>query len=483
MDAARIADRPGTRPPQQWRFAVVALPLPYTALSGNKTAAVGLCLQVRGSGHRAQDGPALYRTRPAAVAPTLDEAAFPRFPHEAAAAHHALGKIAHAISFLLACPSGHLVFFPPRSHSQEHRPFHRRNEAPYLREWLEYHLLIGFDAFFILNDGSDDDTQCVLDSYADAGVLWRLPGDVVEGGAAQRLDQGRVFDTCVDYLKSHPDRFDPSRTWMMTHDTDEFVFLKPESNVTSVHEAVTALSRSRPLARSLEVPRLMFGSSGREYYDREELVTERFTQRMDERRWHDFKSISLVANMAQPGEDKVRCHNTHRHTVADLPAPKNETTSGLIGCSETRAGGRATLKAAPPVDRPEHLYLAAKETGEVAVIMHYIFKSRQEFYHRICNSDFSDKYYRCPTCSPETYFDERNDNPRGRKGVEYANDRTDKSMAPLVARTKERMARTGVGASCNVTPALQSLDDYRRCFHRIKPSTEATQSTNKPTKA
>lgn len=365
------------------------------------------------------------------------------------------------------------VLFPSRT-PHASATFDRSNEAPYLREWLEYHLLIGFDAFFILNDGSDDDTQCILDAYAEAGIVWRLPTDVEaesrgEGvdetprAKPRRLGQDLVFDTCVDYLKSHPDRFEPSRTWMMTHDTDEFVFLAPEEGVASIHEAVTALSRSNPRARSMEVPRLLFGSSGHDYYEGG-LVTERFTRRQRDGKAHAAKSISLVASMAQRGEDGMRCHNTHKHTVVDLP-PKNETTRSAAGCSAIASDGRVVSTSDVFGSRTEHLYLTGKDVGEVAVLMHYMVKSRQEFYRRICDSGFSGKYYKCPTCSPETYFNDT---------AAYANDSADERMAPLVARTKERMTRTSVGASCSATPTLQSLDHYRRCFERIKPAVEAT---------
>jgi hypothetical protein len=41
-----------------------------------------------------------------------------------------------------------------------------KDEAPYLAEWIEHHKLIGFDSILLYNDGSTDDTQCILDAYA-----------------------------------------------------------------------------------------------------------------------------------------------------------------------------------------------------------------------------------------------------------------------------------------------------------------------------
>lgn len=46
-----------------------------------------------------------------------------------------------------------------------------QNEAPYLREWIEYHRLIGVDHFWLYNDNSKDDWNSVLQPYIDEGVV------------------------------------------------------------------------------------------------------------------------------------------------------------------------------------------------------------------------------------------------------------------------------------------------------------------------
>lgn len=37
-----------------------------------------------------------------------------------------------------------------------------KNEAPFLKEWLDYHLTIGVDHFYLYNNNSDDDFKRVL---------------------------------------------------------------------------------------------------------------------------------------------------------------------------------------------------------------------------------------------------------------------------------------------------------------------------------
>lgn len=98
-----------------------------------------------------------------------------------------------------------------------HRPpqYRRRNEAPYLHEWIEYHRMIGFEAFLLMNDNSTDDTQCILDAYAEKGIVIRMPEDYEESKGDLERDNDNVFDACTRYLTSKPERFDPDRTWMM----------------------------------------------------------------------------------------------------------------------------------------------------------------------------------------------------------------------------------------------------------------------------
>lgn len=46
-----------------------------------------------------------------------------------------------------------------------------RNEAPYLREWIDYHLSQGVDYLYLTNDGSSDNWEEVLKPYAALGLL------------------------------------------------------------------------------------------------------------------------------------------------------------------------------------------------------------------------------------------------------------------------------------------------------------------------
>lgn len=44
-----------------------------------------------------------------------------------------------------------------------------KNEAPYLREWIEYHLIVGIEHFYLYNNNSEDNFEEVLRPYIEKG--------------------------------------------------------------------------------------------------------------------------------------------------------------------------------------------------------------------------------------------------------------------------------------------------------------------------
>ena len=46
-----------------------------------------------------------------------------------------------------------------------------QNEAPYLKEWLDYHLHVVVEHFWLYNNESQDDFRPILQPYIDAGIV------------------------------------------------------------------------------------------------------------------------------------------------------------------------------------------------------------------------------------------------------------------------------------------------------------------------
>ena len=95
-----------------------------------------------------------------------------------------------------------------------------RDEAPYLREWIEFHRVVGAERFFLYNNLSVDDYLKELAGYIDAGV-------VVLKDWPEEPGQYGAYSHC---LQEH--RRD-SR-WIAFLDIDEFLFSPTTQSVPAV---------------------------------------------------------------------------------------------------------------------------------------------------------------------------------------------------------------------------------------------------------
>src|SRR5438309_11534779 len=115
------------------------------------------------------------------------------------------------------------------------------NEAFYLREWIEFHRLVGVERFFLYDNESTDDHLEVLGPYIEDGmvVLHQWP---------MRPGQLPAYNHC---LAKHGDE---SR-WIAFLDLDEFLFsptLRPLPELLAEYEQHPAVV----------VNWMMFGTSG-----------------------------------------------------------------------------------------------------------------------------------------------------------------------------------------------------------------------------
>lgn len=83
------------------------------------------------------------------------------------------------------------------------------NESPYMKEWIEFHKMIGVDHFYLYNNMSTDDYQSVLDPYIEEGIVTLIDWNVPHGQISAYWD-------CVRRIRGE------SR-WVGFIDLDEFV--------------------------------------------------------------------------------------------------------------------------------------------------------------------------------------------------------------------------------------------------------------------
>lgn len=117
-----------------------------------------------------------------------------------------------------------------------------RDEAPYLREWVMFHHIVGVERFYLYNHASADDHRAALEPFVEADLVdLRDWPDVV-------APQHSIYDDC---LREHREE---SR-WIAFLDLDEFLFSpsrQPLPEVLSEYERWPAVG----------VNWVMFGTSG-----------------------------------------------------------------------------------------------------------------------------------------------------------------------------------------------------------------------------
>jgi hypothetical protein len=124
-----------------------------------------------------------------------------------------------------------------------------RDHAAYLREWIEFHRLVGADRFFLYDNESADEHAEVLSPYVERGIVevheWPSP-------ASERQNQywglRGAFDDC---LARHRD----DSRWIAFIDVDEFLFSPTGRTLPDALRGFEQFS-------GVEVSSLGFGPSG-----------------------------------------------------------------------------------------------------------------------------------------------------------------------------------------------------------------------------
>lgn len=206
-----------------------------------------------------------------------------------------------------------------------------KNEGPYFKEWLDWHISQGVEKFYIYDNESTDCTREVLAPYIESGVVEYIyyPG---------YRRQIAAYDDCID---RH--RFDTR--WLAFIDLDEFIVPLRDSSIT---EFLTGFENS-PV---VEINWLIYGSGGAEKKSPAP-VMERF-------RHHSLPS-----------------HKLNRH-VKSIVNPRRVFT--MTGCHEAaRIDGVAADSHGDPITRN---FREREPQQDVIRINHYAVRSKEEFIEK-----------------------------------------------------------------------------------------------------
>ena len=203
-----------------------------------------------------------------------------------------------------------------------------KDEGPYLKEWLDFHILIGVNKFYLYDNESTDNTKEILKPYIDKGIVEYhfIPG------------KGMQYTAYSEILAQHSN----DCRWIAFIDLDEFLFSVNHKNI------VEYLHTIKQDFAVLVVSWVLYGSSGH-IRQPKGLITENY-------KYHR-KNPSGVKSIVNPRLIlNLRIHICH--------------VAGFIIDGNGKKLGRIDQENNPPsIDNIR--------------INHYVTKSKEEFEKRI----------------------------------------------------------------------------------------------------
>ncbi len=189
-----------------------------------------------------------------------------------------------------------------------------KNEGPYLKEWLDFHILVGVTKFFLYDNESTDDTFKILKPYIESGIVdyTYYPGRAMQKPAYH------------DAVKKHCDK----TRYMALIDLDEFL-------VPVKHKTLPDFLNTLPRFSQLIISWVNYGSNGHKKKPCG-LVIENYTKRGKKR--YGVKSIinpRLIVYLGNPHYNFVAgptIDENGKH-IGAVNQENNPTTINKIRCN------------------------------------------------------------------------------------------------------------------------------------------------------
>jgi len=211
-----------------------------------------------------------------------------------------------------------LIFHPNRYKNKLSLVCIAKYEAPYIEEWVSYHLSQGVDCIYLYDNDSPDNTKELLEPYIASGqvVYTYMPG------------KARQLDAYNDAFK----RFRYQTKYMAFLDCDEF--LVSEDPLKSLPEVIESLMKRDWRCGGIAVNWRMYGSSGYEKKP-DGLVTSSFLYRGD----GNAKGSDCIKTIANPRLIKEYRHvhfPTYYRGFRNVNEDGNPVDGWRNPCSETK---------------------------------------------------------------------------------------------------------------------------------------------------
>lgn len=131
-----------------------------------------------------------------------------------------------------------------------------KNEAPYFKEWIEYHRMLGVDHIYLYNNFSTDNYMDILTPYIEEGYVTLTDWPY-------EMSQIPAYEHCYEHYRNET-------FWLMFLDLDEFICPIYKTNI---KEWIKPFEKYP----SVLMYWLMFGTNGIVKADPNKLVIEQYT--------------------------------------------------------------------------------------------------------------------------------------------------------------------------------------------------------------
>jgi hypothetical protein len=149
-----------------------------------------------------------------------------------------------------------------------------KNEAPYVREWIEYYRLVGATKFYIYDNDSQDRLKTVISDYIDSGI-------VVYKDFPGKYRQNMAYTDAIN-------RYASKTRFMAVIDLDEFIV--PVDDGLPLVDVLKNIVRLRPYAAGVSIPWLMYGSNHHKTRP-EGLVIDNYLRRAEDSFMLNIKTV------------------------------------------------------------------------------------------------------------------------------------------------------------------------------------------------
>lgn len=204
-----------------------------------------------------------------------------------------------------------------------------KNEKPYLKEWLEYHMLQGVEHFYLCDNDSSDGTEEYLRPYIANGTITYI----MQSGTNQQL---KCYENIIAQYKNETE-------WLAIIDLDEYLVPLQAENMTAFLKEFDDVSE-------VSLNWMNYGDSGKVSRS-SGLITE------------DFTSHARFLN----------------HTVKSIVRPEKVIDFNAFGSNHYM---RVEGKSVNEYHKPVNFMLSFNISADKARVNHYILKSFAEFLHK-----------------------------------------------------------------------------------------------------